>query len=47
MIGGQVCIQFQIDGESGRGWNLEICYDADRPATLKGNLVRLCVDGNR
>ena len=45
-IGKQVGMQFQIGSECGWGWN-SFVYDANRPAILKGNLVKLGVDGNQ
>ena len=45
-IGEQIGMQFQIgDGYHDR-WSQKVCYDADRLAILKGDLVGLCVDGN-
>ena len=46
VIGGQVGMQFQICNEYGQEWSQKLVYDMDRPAVIKRDLVRLCVNGN-
>ena len=47
VTGGHVGLEFQIGGKYGRGGIWQFVYDTNRPAILKGNQVRLGVDGNR
>ena len=46
MIGGRVCMQFQIGSECSQGCCQEALYDDNRSAILTADLVGLCVDGN-